>query len=349
MKINFKELNKEEYEAICNEANVPLTQYFFYGEWQREVGKKVWRYGIEEAGNVVGFFQVIKYQTSFGKSYLYVPHGPVFLGEVSEELISEFKKFCNELLNKEDSIFLRLDPTWTLGVQVKELSLGHRVSKFMYDGSFQPKYEWILDLLQSEEDILAGMKKVNRYSVRQAEKLGVEVEILDKDFSKYLDKFYELIEATAVRDGFSHNMKDYYKKIFDQCEQNGNAFMEIARFNGQVMLVNFFVIYNNTAFFLFSGSENENRKIGYTYLAQWEAMNYAKRRRLKNYNFGAVIPEGNKYPFYDNWRGFSDFKKRFGGSMVEYSDYYDFIHNKFWYTLFALRRLLTLLQRKFGR
>jgi peptidoglycan pentaglycine glycine transferase (the first glycine) len=355
VKIEFKELNKEKYEALCLGVDVPLTQNYFYGEWQFANDKKVWRYSIVDGDRVVGFFQVIKYPLSFGKSYLYIPHGPIFLDETKDNLLTEFKNFCTEILIKENCIFLRFDPTWGSGRQVlgvpssklsEIFSKSHRVT---YDGSFQPKYEWILDLIQSEVDILAGMKKVNRYTVRQAEKAGVSVEIVQNNFLQYLDKFYQLIEGTAERDGFSHQSKDYYTKIFINCERDRNAFMTVARFKGEIMLVNFFVVYGDSVFFLFSGSENENRKLGYTYLAQWEMIKYAKKLGLRNYNFGAVIPESNVYPFYKGWQGFSDFKKRFGGSLLEYNNYYDLVRGKFWYLLYGLSKIKTLILRKFFR
>ncbi len=371
----FKELEKEEHEALVTKNEVSLPQNYFYGEWQRLLGKTVWRYKIEADQELVGFFQVIKYQMSFCKNYLYIPHGPIFLKKVSDTFFVEFKKFTEELCRKENAIFLRFDPYFIadrLGHMVSALvkkknmtdnlvctgqetrcpslsAFGRyffRAPNFLYDGGFQPKYEWVLDLSQSEEELLSGMKKVNRYTVRQAEKFGVEVEVVDKNLSQYLDKFYELIEATAERDEFSHNTKEYYKNIFGKCEEMGNGFLTVARYKGEIMLINFFVTYRNSAFFLFSGSEGENRKIGYTYLAQWTAIKHSKKLGLKKYNFGAVIVDDNKYSGYKRWQGFSDFKKRFGGDLVEYSDFYDVVYSKFWYILYISRKIIALCKKK---
>lgn len=347
-KIRFREIKQKEYEVLCEGREIPLTQHYFYGEWQVGQGRGVFRYVVEDGDEILAFFQIIKYTMTFNKSYLYIPHGPIFIKEASSEVISEFRNFCKALLKKENSVFLRFDPTARLNlIEGPTLQWGSlKAPGLLYDGNFQPKYEWVIDLSASEEDILANMKKVNRYTVRQAEKLGVTVDVIDKDFSKYRDKFYELVEETAERDGFSHSPKEYYSKIFDRCEKDRNGFMTIAYFKDEIMLINFFVIYGNSVFFLSSGSENENRKLGYTYLAQWTAIKYAKKLGLKYYNFGAVILEDNRYPFYKNWRGFSDFKKRFGGTLVEYSDFYDVVNNKFWYGLYALRKIIVLLKRQ---
>ncbi len=334
-KVINRELNKQKYEKLSGSVDTPITQQYIYGEWQKANGKEVRRFAIEEKQATLGFFQTVKYPLPFGRSYMYIPRGPVFLKELAPQQSEELSNVLVRLADKENVVFLRSD----VNLESKYFS---RVPRFMYDGAFQPKYESVLDLTKSEEDILAGMKKVNRYTVRQAERLGVEVEIIASGFMGYLDKFYELISTTAERDEFAHNSKDYYRKIFEISEAEGNAFMEVARYNGEIMLINFFVIYGSSVYYLFSGSENENRRVGYTYLAQWGAIKYAKKLGLKKYNFGAVIPDDNRYPLYSGWSGFSDFKRRFGGEIVEYSDMYDLVVNKFLYRLYFVRKVLNL-------
>jgi len=215
----------------------------------------------------------------------------------------------------------------------------------MYDGSFQPKHEWILDLDKTEDELLAGMKKVNRYTVRQAEKLGATIEIVKENFGKYFDKFYELISKTAERDEFSHFPKEYYRKIFDACEKDKNAFLTVGRYGGEVLLVNFFLKFGDTVYFLFSGSDDTERRVGYTYLAQWAAIKESKGLGFKIYNFGGYAPENCKYIFYKKWSGFSDFKRRFGGRMIEYSDFQDIVGNKFWYFVYKVKRLISAVLR----
>ena len=88
----FQEINKKEYEAFCSGKDIPLTQQYFYGEWHRTIGKKVWRYVItwepsSQVEEVVGFFQIIRYPGNFGRSYLYIPHGPVFIKKVSHTFV----------------------------------------------------------------------------------------------------------------------------------------------------------------------------------------------------------------------------------------------------------------------
>ncbi len=363
-RVIFKEIGKDEYQALCTARDVPLTQNYFYGEWQVAIGKNVWRYKIEQGSRVLGFFQIIKYSLPFSRSYLYIPHGPVIVGDLPGDFWRDFKFFTTSFCGREKAVFLRFDSfilRMFIGgsmednfennvLEIASSQASHndnyssffRVPKLFYDGSFQPKFEWIIDLTKSEEEILADMKKVNRYTVRQAEKIGVETEIVRNNFVNYLDKFYDLIEDTAKRDEFFHNSKDYYRKVFNKCEEDGNAFMLITRLKGEIMLINFFVIYGDSVFFLFSGSENNNRKIGYTYLAQWGAIKYARGLGLKKYNFGAVISDQNEYRHYQRWQGFSDFKKRFGGSMIEYSDLYDAVYNRFWYFLYMLKKLTRL-------
>jgi len=338
--ITFRELSQGEFDSSTKNFNLPLTQNGFYGEWQKAIGKKVFRFKIEGDRLGRGFFQIIKYSLPFGKSYLYIPHGPIFEDDTSEEFWAQFREFCLGLIKKESSVFLRFDsvlkPDFISGRRTSYV----KVPRILYDGSFQPKFESVIDLSRSEEEILAKMKKVNRYSIRQAERVDLVVKILDKNFLEYLDKFYDLICATAKRGGFYHLEKDYYKTIFYLCEKERNGFMTIISLDSEVLLVNFFVTYGDAVYFLFSGSENKNRRLGYTYLAQWETMKHAKKMGFKKYNLGAVVPDDNRYHFYKKWRGFSDFKRRFGGELVEYGNFYDLIYDRFWYSLYFLKKFL---------
>ncbi|MBI3632478.1 MAG: peptidoglycan bridge formation glycyltransferase FemA/FemB family protein [Candidatus Vogelbacteria bacterium] len=340
----FREINKGEYENLTEGKSLPLTQNAFYGEWQSMNSKKVWRYSVEESSKTVGVFQVVKNNMAYGKSYLYVPHGPVFFKEPGVEFMHDFDKFVLDLLMKERAIFLRFDPTWGLRPQVREL-IGSVAPKYLYDGSYQPKFEWILDINKSEEELLAWMKKVNRYTIRQAERLGVTVEIVRESFGKYFNKFYELISKTAARDEFSHFTVEYYQKIFDACEKDRNAFLTVGSYGGEVLLVNLYLKFGDTVYFLFSGSDDSERRVGYTYLAQWEAIKESKRLGYKIYNFGGYAPENCNYIFYKKWSGFSDFKRRFGGRMIEYGDFHDIVGDKFWYLVYKTKRFVSSLLR----
>ena len=345
---NFKEIKKEEYKNLTRGENFPLTQNYFYGEWQEATGRTARYFVAKKDGTVVSCFLAVKYSMALGKSYLYIPHGPVLYGNLTSRFFEEFKYFVNNLLKQESSVFCRFDPYYpnldgekTRYTRYNLAKVGpcfFKAPKFAYSGGFQPKFEWAIDLTKTEDEILAEMKKVNRYTVRQAEKNGIIVETIKSGFTGYFEDFYKLVSETAVRDNFSEHPKEYYFNIFKNCEKNKNCFLNVVRLNGEVLLVNIFIVFGDTAFWLFSGSSNKERQTGYTYLAQWRAIQEAKNMGLKYYNFGGVSPLDKNYKTYKSWAGLTDFKRRFGGFQLEYSDFYDVIGNKFWYAVYLIKK-----------
>ena len=76
--IEIREIaNKTEYNLLLISKQAPFTQAWFYGEWQEMMGRKVRRFEVKKNSEIIGFFQIIKYQLSFGQNLLYIPHGPV--------------------------------------------------------------------------------------------------------------------------------------------------------------------------------------------------------------------------------------------------------------------------------
>ncbi|MBI3633972.1 MAG: peptidoglycan bridge formation glycyltransferase FemA/FemB family protein [Candidatus Vogelbacteria bacterium] len=335
----FNQVDLCSYNELATGHNLPLPQNAFFGEWHEDRGRQVYRYKVlaRESGKVLAIFQILKYPIMLSKSFLYVPHGPVFFS-LSEDFWPGFKKFAIELASREGAIFLRFDPHYMSDQDAVLLQKGlvSRAPKYMYDGIFQPKFEWILDTTQTEKAILVGMKKVNRYSVNRAERLGVKIEIVRSNFLHYFDKFYELLQETGKRDSFTYYPRDYYLNIFNNCEKNKNAFLVVAYYKGEILLINIYVVYGTTVYWLFGGSSNSERAVGYTYLAQWEAIKETKRLGLNGYNFGSVTPEDNLYRGYRQWVGFTNFKQRFGGKGLEHGDLYDVVVSKSWYWFYSL-------------
>ncbi|MBI5140513.1 MAG: peptidoglycan bridge formation glycyltransferase FemA/FemB family protein [Candidatus Vogelbacteria bacterium] len=338
----FKEVEIQEYKNLTLSKSLPLTQNYFYGEWQEAVGRPVRYFAITEENKIVATALAIKFSMPFGKSYLYMPHGPVLYTDLPDDFFGEFKYFVKKLTQNDGSVFCRFD-TWGFNLQVEGSTfyldkMFFRVPKFAYSPVFQPKFEWVIDLTQDEASIVASMKKVNRYTIRQANKNSVVVDTVSFGFMDYFEDFYKLVSKTAIRDRFIEYPKEYYFNIFKNCEENKTCFLNIARLNGEVLLVNMFIIFGDTALWLFSGSSNKERQAGYTYFAQWKAIQEAKKLGLKYYNFGGIMPSDNLYKAYRGWAGLSDFKRRFGGFQLEYSDFYDVIADKFWYAVYLLKK-----------
>ena len=340
--------NETEDNPLLISKQTPFTQAWLYGEWQKMVGRKVRRFEVKKDPEIVGFFKIIKYPLLFSQSFLYIPHGPI-LKEVSyfgDEFLKTFHDKLLEIAKEEKAIFVRFDfflpesNPMTGGEGGANLSkFFKKVPEYAYHSSyFQPKFEWMLDLTKTEEEILSRMHPKNRYSIRLAGHRGIEVEITGENFKKYFSDFYRLLKETAKRGDFNLHPKNYYQNIFETLTSN-NAFLVVAKYGGKILLVNLILLFGNTAYFLFGGSSDEHKNLMFSHLAQWEAIKEAKTRGMAIYNFGGV--QGGD-SVYKNYEGISVFKKRFGGEIFEYSDSYDLILKPFWYLLYSLRKRFQL-------
>jgi lipid II:glycine glycyltransferase (peptidoglycan interpeptide bridge formation enzyme) len=178
------------------------------------------------------------------------------------------------------------------------------------------------------------MHPKNRYNIRLAENKGVVIEIIENNFEKYFEDFYNLMERTAKRNNFKLHPKVYYKNIFENCEENKNAFLILAKHGDKILAISLILLFGETAYFVFGGSSDEYKNLMAPHLSHWQGIIEAKNRGYKFYNFGAVSSGSS----YKEFEGISIFKKRFGGQPLEYSDSYDLILKPIWYRLYNLRK-----------
>lgn len=319
--------------------HVSFTQAKFYGDWQKALGRVVRRFIIKNKNEIVAYFQLIKYPLLFNKSYYYSPYGPVIKESLfSQELLLFIKNKLVAVAVADGAVFSRLDFTPIIKDRVLLQKLFSLSLLCTYHSAyFQPRYEWVLKLDKSEDEILATMHEKTRYSIRLATRREVKVEIITDKFINYFDEFYSLMIETAKRNSFCLHKKEYYKIIFNSLPHINNSFLSIARYKNEILSINLIIIFGNTANYIFGGSSNNNRNCVPTYLAQWESICHAKKLGCLYYNFGGISEENDNYK---SWEGLTIFKKKFGGFKLQHSDFYDVVIHKLWYWAYNLRKLM---------
>ena len=334
-KFEFREIGNENYDPSNLCENVPFTQASFYGDWQKSLGRTVKRFLTYSGNEVVAYVQLIKYPLLLGKSYFYIPYGPV-TKDFSEDFFANLKQELKRIAKAENSVFVRLD--FTPPVTSETLSkFFTKAPLYTYHSAyFQPRTEWFLSLEKPESELLGSMHEKTRYSIRLAERKEITAEIITEDFAKYFEAFYELMAGTAKRNGFSLHQKNYYENIFQNLSKT-NCYLSIAKYDEKILAIDLVIVFAKIASYVFGGSSNEERNRMPTYLAQWKAICYAKQLNCNYYNFGGISTE-NK--IYKGWDGLSIFKKKFGGKEIIHSDFFDVVVNPFWYHLYNFRKYL---------
>ncbi|MDO8505964.1 MAG: peptidoglycan bridge formation glycyltransferase FemA/FemB family protein [bacterium] len=334
----LREMRGEEHfdpNTLCD--NAPFTQASFYGNWQKNLGRTVKRFLVYSDKKIVAYFQLIKYPLLFGKSYCYIPYGPV-TKDFSEDFFVNLKQELKQIAKGENSVFVRLDFT--------PLALSGTLSKFFskaplytyHSAYFQPRAEWFLELKKSENELLLAMHEKTRYSIRLAERKEITTEIVTENFEKYVEIFYELMRETAKRNGFSLHQKEYYESIFQNLSKIENSYLSVAKYKEKILCIYLVVMYGKVANYLYGGSSTEERNRMPTYLTHWKAICYAKELNCDYYNFGGIEEENNL--LNKGMISLTAFKKKFGGKEIIHSDFFDVVVNPFWYHLYNFRKYL---------
>ena len=332
----FIELKEEDFDPNTIVQVTPFTQAIFYGKWQEKMNREVKRFIVKKNNKKIAYFQIIKYKLFFNKSYFYIPYGPITT-DITEDFLKALKDFISKLSKENNIVFTRFDFTPSIPENTIQKFFKKSPKYSYYSAYFQPRLEWFLKLDKSLDEILMNMHEKTRYSIRLSERKDIKVEIINKDFQKYFDNFYELMNVTAKRNGFSIHDKQYYQIIFNDLPKIQNSFLSVASFYGKVLAIDLVIPFGGIANYVFGASSNEERNRMPAYLAQWKAIIESKRIGCTHYNFGAITDEKMSK---SGWEGITAFKKKFGGEEVIHSVFYDHIEQTFWYNLYNFRKII---------
>jgi lipid II:glycine glycyltransferase (peptidoglycan interpeptide bridge formation enzyme) len=281
---------------VKKHSPMALFQGWAWGEVEKKLGHKIWRWGWFKKDTLVGITQIKKVSARRG-TFLHVRHGPI--GDVTLKDIIDLAK-------KEHTWFIRVSP-----------QIPQEKEKMFKKNGFVPapihamdaELCWVLDLNKNEEELLAGMRKTTRYEIRRAEKMGITIDTGLKDF-------FALYTQTSQRHGFVP-----HSGIREEVEVFGNnAIVLNAGFEGETIASAIILFWGDQAVYHHGASIQS--KVPASYLLQWEAIREAKKRGKKLYNFWGIAPEDKpNHP----WRGITLFKKGFGGREVEFMHAQDYL------------------------
>lgn len=315
MKNQCREIVKRNVWDSFIEKHAPQSffQSWDWGDVQKKMGHKLWRYGFYEKGVLMSVSSIAKITAKRG-SFLHVRHGPVFDEEGNLSAIKKQLGFFRLLAKEERVSFIRISPLVSDSQEHKDTMKRYG---FLPACTHEIDGErcWVLNLLKSEEDLLADMRKTTRYEIRRAEKAGVHIKKTTEESD--MEIFLDLYKKTASRQGFveHHGIAEEFSVL----KKENKCLLLLGSFEGNVTAGALIVFYGNQAIYHHGASVQS--KIPVSYLVQWEAIKEAKRRKVPFYNFWGVAPEGIAgHP----WQGLTLFKKGFGGSERVYMHMHDF-------------------------
>lgn len=331
-----------------------------WGTFQKQMGRRAWylvlsgkekfqthflnKNSTQKNTNWLLLALVIKHELPFGRSYFYLPRGPIveFLkfGEQKPALIlDELTRLMKSMAKHEKAVFFRIDPEWG---NTPEMAKFFQVSGFQKSRKeVQPRETRILDIYKSEKGLLEEMHQKTRYNIRLAEKKGVHIRKQDVDpHEEGFEEFWKLMQGTAKRDGFKPHPREYYERMLTLGERGGKGggasdlSIELftAEYEGSIIAGAITAFFGKRATYLHGVSSQENRNVMASYLLHWEIIKEAKRRGCTEYDFWGVSEK--------RWPGVTRFKRGFGGREARYIGAYDFVFDLKWYFFYNSARAL---------
>jgi lipid II:glycine glycyltransferase (peptidoglycan interpeptide bridge formation enzyme) len=320
----------EDFLLKCTEKT--FCQSWNWGEFNKAMGDRIWRFGIFEGEELIAVSNVIKVKAKRG-IFLFVPHGPVILKGEAKEVIKALLDYLIDLGKKEKAVFIRFSPILERNENNAKIlrELGMRNAPI----HMHPELTWELDATLNEDELLKGMRKTTRYLVKQGEK-NPDIEIVQSCDEKDLDDFERVYLETAGRHSFTPFSMKYLKKELESFKDDNEIVIFSGKYKGETVSSAMIVYWSKRAFYHQGASSLKYSKIPVSYLLQWEAIKEAKKRGCELYNFWGVVPEIEKnHP----WAGLSLFKKGFGGKEKEYVKTQDYILSPLYWLTYAFEEL----------
>ena len=317
--MDLKEVTPDQKDQY-NKLVTHVIQSWEWGEFRKSLGLPLLRYGLFQNGRMVKAFQLTLHKIPFTSQFVgYLPKGPL----PDKELALALEKIGRE----RSCAFIKVEPNIL------------ETEPYTVYPSFLPspkplftKYNFILDLTQSEEELLKNMHPKTRYNIRLAQKKGIRVEERtdDKAFETYLKLYF----ATTARQGYHGHNRDYHRKVWNTLNSAGMAKLLVGYYGKKPLTAWMLLTFNDTLYYPYGGSSEQYRNLMHSNLVAWEAILLGKRLGLKKFDMwgAANNPNPDKSdPFY----GFHNFKKGYGGKLVKYLGSFDLVINSPLYFAFT--------------
>ncbi len=294
-------------------------QSWEWGEFRKSLGIPVLRYGLYHGNKLSRVFQLTFHKIPFTNQYVgYLPKGPV----PDKELAKALKKIGKE----QNCAFIKIEPDVQSSVVSRQSSDFHKSPKPLFT-----KYNFIIDLTKSEEELLKNMHPKTRYNIKVAQKHGVKVEQSsdDKAFEIYLKLYFE----TTQRQGYHGHNENYHRKVWQTLRDANIARLLIAFYKHEPLTAWMLLNFKDTLYYPYGGSSKLHPEVMANNLVAWEAIKLGKK---------LALPAGRQgFKKFDMWgadfkRGFHKFKQGYGGQLVEYIGTFDLILNWPVYLMFTL-------------
>lgn len=307
-----------EWDAAVREGGGHLLQSWRWGEFKTRHGWHVERFA-SIGQRSVSLGQVL-FRDRGPISIAYLPRGPVFDSRDPDGLRNLFAQI-DAAAKRRRALYLMVELEKPLPFTGNYKSEG-----FVLGGEHYQPSRTVKVPLVSDEQLLAQMHQKTRYSVRLAERRGVEL-LRQPGSAESVSAFYGLLEDTSARNEFGIHSRAYYADFLEIF--GDDALLLFALVEGVTAAGLIAAKFADEAIYMYGASSTEHRAHGGAFALQFEAMRWAREHGARRYDLWGIPKEdpvstteeaqdrvaGTKG---NDWRGLFKFKTGFGGEVITY-------------------------------
>jgi lipid II:glycine glycyltransferase (peptidoglycan interpeptide bridge formation enzyme) len=323
---------------IASRPEADLLQSWAWGECTALAGEPPARLLLDDNGTIRGVAQALMRPAGFGRQVAYVAHGPIWDRSASDadRLFAWLLQGLRTLARKEKALVVKLDPRAERGddTDIAALAATHNVRPAP---DLQAPTTRIVELLRGHDQPDASWHADARRLSRRAEREGTKVTISREPRPTEITILHELLTLTAEHGDFRVRSPEFLERLASELSATDGWYLGIARVDEVPIAAMAFPRIGNRAYYLY-GALRRDPEYKHHYGAH--AVMATMLRTLAADGCTTVdmwgVVEPDDAIADPAWRGFSDFKRTFGGTPLRHPGLFDLVTNPFWYLVRSL-------------
>lgn len=233
------------------------------------------------------------------------PFGPIPFGKIET------------IAKKYRALFVIIEPHHVGYDETAFLENNYQRSKMQFVNSST----LLIDLSQSEEKLFASFSESARRNIRKSQQHKMIIKVVDmkKGIQKeWFDHFYRLLKNLGkIKKFYVPSYDEYFKKMTAFKDTSYLLFAFAKENPKEPIAVVWYGSYKDILWYFQTGIAEKGYDLLANYLLVWEGLKIGKKRGMKTFDFETLYDP--RYPTTNKkWKGYSEFKKRFHGTVVVY-------------------------------
>ena len=321
---NIRILEDTFDKKVFNDVALHPLQAWGWGEARKRMGIAVIRIGIFDKDALIETYQMTIHSVSLGYKIGYLPRS-IF---PSKDILN----FLSSYGQKNNLIFIKIEPYERKNSPAEQdLASPENFKLIKSPHPLFPIWTQMLDLTQSEDNLLKNMKQKTRYNIKLAQKKRVVVKEMSS--KEGFEIFQKLYFDTCKRQKYFGHTKEYHEVVWNSLK-DGIAHILIAFYEDTPLAAYELFKFKDIFYYPYGGTSELHRNLMAANLLMWEAIRLGKKLGATKFDMWGSLPQN--YDQHNPWAGFTRFKEGYGTTFTEFVPGLDLVISPFLYSLYNL-------------